>query len=130
MDPKLLEQLRDAEESHLRPDVRTNPNALGAILDDSFSEIGASGTRYTKSDILNSLTNEPNIRRAIKHFEARQLGSDLYLTTYILIAHHPGNNPPRRTHRSTIWKLINNAPVMLHHQGTPIPDPQSQPATS
>ena len=120
MDAITLNQLREAEESHLLPEIRADHNKLSDILDDTFTEIGASGTLYTKASVLEALHNEQPCMRTIEEFQARQLSAGLFLTTYIIEKHAQDNAAPTRTHRCTIWHHANDTWRMLYHQGTPI----------
>ena len=120
MDRDLLNKLRAAEESHLRPDIRADLDQLNDILDGDYLEIGASGNRFTKQDVLNALPDESPCTRTIEQYEASQLGPDLFLTTYIINKATPDGRSSTRTHRCTIWRQDKGTLRMRFHQGTPI----------
>ena len=120
MDPNIFIQLREAEESHLLPEVRTDLNKLSELLDEAFTEIGASGARYTKQDVLNALPNEVPCTRTIDQFQAHQLAPDIFLTSYIIRKQTHDAQPPTLTRRSTIWIRDQGMMRMRFHQGTPI----------
>jgi hypothetical protein len=48
-------ELRNLEESLLRPEVRRDSIACACLLADDFCEFGSSGTIFTKSQILQAL---------------------------------------------------------------------------
>lgn len=120
MDPNIFIQLREAEESHLLPEVRTDHNKLSELLDDAFTEIGASGARFTKQDVLDALSNETPCARTIEQFQAHLLAPDIFLTSYIIRKQTDDEQPPTRTRRSTIWIQDQGVMRMRFHQGTPI----------
>lgn len=120
MDRDLLNKLRAAEESHLRPDIRADLDQLNDILDDAYLEIGASGNRFTKQDVLNALPDESPCTRTIDQFEATQLAPDLFLTTYRIKKQSSEDQPPTSSRRSTLWLHDRGTLRMRFHQGTPI----------
>jgi hypothetical protein len=87
---------------------------------DEFWEVGASGTVYTKEDVIETLLeryNNPNYQDIweTKDFELTKIAPDHYLLTYILI-----QDKIRVTRRSTIWRKHNGDWKILYHQGTVI----------
>ena len=114
-------QLRELEESLLRPDVRTSPEVVELIADD-FVEFGSSGRVYTKSDIVATLRAESPVALSASDFHATMLGDDVALVTYRATRHA---TPPVHSLRSSIWRLYEGCWRIVFHQGTlaaPSPD--------
>lgn len=57
-DLNLQSHLRTLEESHLRPEVRSSPEALGALLAEDFFEFGSSGQVWDRQTILEDVPSE------------------------------------------------------------------------
>lgn len=118
--PNLTAQLLPLEESHLLQAIRSDRNRLASLLHESFTEIGASGRTYTRDDILNNLPSEPPADRSLANFQARQLSTDIALTTYITTRTDRTTNQTHRARRSSIWIQTANTWQLIFHQGTPI----------
>src|SRR5690242_3382279 len=106
MDPELadiLEQLRAREPIFHRPEFGFTRADFEKMMADDFSEVGASGSRYSRAFVLDELER----RHAKPHtdiwetsdFDCRRLAPDVYLLTYTLLQDHV-----RRTRRATIWQ--------------------------
>lgn len=89
-----------------------------------FSEIGASGRRYSRSEVLDELERRyaspdyepfPDTLQP-SGFQCRRLSGDVYLLTYTLLQ---GN---RKTLRSTLWQQTAEGWKILFHQGTIVQD--------
>jgi hypothetical protein len=82
-----------------------------------FWEVGASGQRYRREDILDELEK----RHATPHvdvwetsdFGCQRLAEDLYLLTYTLL-----QDQVRLTRRLTIWRRTPEGWKIVFHQGT------------
>jgi hypothetical protein len=87
---------------------------------DAFWEVGASGSVYTKQDVIETLLKRYNnpytcdIWEA-KDFELTTIAPDNYLLTYILV-----QDKTRVTRRSTLWRKVGGNWKILYHQGTVI----------
>jgi len=55
----LLSTLRDLELRLIRPEVRSDPDQLGALLHADFHEVGASGRVYTREEVLAEYRGAP-----------------------------------------------------------------------
>ncbi|NKB35481.1 MAG: DUF4440 domain-containing protein [Pseudomonadales bacterium] len=121
MTAAILERLVSLEtELHLNS-TRNNPSRLLELLHADFIEIGRSGKRYTRDDILLELEGEaelPEIHSSA--FELQQLGNSFYLLTYVS-AHH-GSELHRFTRRASLWINKNGSWVLRYHQGTALSD--------
>jgi hypothetical protein len=82
-----------------------------------YWEVGASGRRYSREFILESLADSPPVDATTARWRAsghglRQLSPDTYLLTYSL------RQGERLTRRSTIWQNTPTGWIILFHQGT------------
>lgn len=86
------------------------------MTEPDFWEVGASGRRYSREHIVESLgTRYENLAHEtwyIEDFQCRQIAEDSYLVTYTL------SQDDRETRRSTIWRRSNNDWKIFYHQGT------------
>jgi len=104
-----------AEEMLLHPAVRAHAEDLKRLLDPDFVEIGQSGRRWTRDEIIAALREEPGAdpSPAIAERDARVLGPTTVLLTYLL------RFEDRVSRRSSLWRC-DPAPRCLFHQGTPV----------
>jgi hypothetical protein len=82
-----------------------------------YWEVGASGRRYSRDFILQSLADTPPIDATTARWRAsshalRALSADTYLLTYSL------RQSDRLTRRSTVWQKTSGNWQILFHQGT------------
>jgi hypothetical protein len=118
------EQIRALEESHLRPEVRRSPEAMGRLLAEDFVEFGKSGTIHAdRARIIESLRDAPSVRMSLSGFRARLLAPGVVLTTYRV--ENLDEARPDRAHslRSSVWKRMDGRWQLLFHQGTPTTAP-------
>jgi hypothetical protein len=120
MSAELKDLFRELEESHLMPHVRADRDQLASLLHKSFTEIGASGTLWTREVILDHVSNDPELERTMDQFECTQLCAGLVLTTYRVtrVDHITGTRTLSR--RSSIWQKEQDAWKLRFHQGTPL----------
>lgn len=114
--PDVVARAWAAEERLLRPEVRRDPAAVGALLAADFAEVGQSGRRWTRDEIIASLAAaEPGPYDArLDEREGRVVAPDLVLLTYLLRA------GDRSSRRSALWRCDPD-PRCVWHQGTPVP---------
>ena len=98
--------------------------AFGTTIEDierrtapDYWEVGASGSRYSRAFILQTLAENPPVDAEAEgwdcsDFGIRQLGTGTYLLTYTL------DQKGRITRRATIWKRHGEEWRILYHQGT------------
>ncbi len=100
-----------AEERLLDPRVRADADAVDELLDPEFSEIGQSGTHWTREAIIVALAADPQLTGgSLREPFVRRIDADLLLLTYL----YGG------VRRSSLWRLTAEGPRILFHQGTPI----------
>jgi len=113
----VLAELTAREPIFHRPEFGTTRADFEKMTADDFWEIGASGRRYSREFVLDTLEKrfaEPhNDVWKTSNFQCRKLGENTFLLTYTLL-----QNRARLTRRSTIWRRTREGWVILFHQGT------------
>ncbi len=102
------------------PERGTKRSDFEAMTVDDFWEIGASGRRYSREFVIETLL----ARFASPHADAyetsefftQQLADDLYLLTFTL------RQGERVTRRATIWRRVSGDWKIVFHQGTVVED--------
>ena len=113
--------LRELEETLLRPESRRDVEALSKLLADDFREVGASGSVYDKAAILHMLPGDAAPESyVISDFIASELDVYVAMVSYRLETLHAGEAAPRRTVRTSLWRLADGGWQMFFHQGTPV----------
>ncbi len=118
----VLEELKSREPIFHRPEWGITRGDFENMTDPSFWEVGASGRRYSRKFILDTLDD-----RVLKGYEdvwetqgfhCLEIAPDNYLLTYTLL------QGPRVTRRATLWRRTKSGWKILYHQGTVV-DPAS-----
>ena len=110
-----LAAVRAAEEELLTSATRRNRSRLRGLLHPDFVEIGRSGRRWTRDQIVAALADEDDrATPRTDEWELVELGSDLALVTYII------RNAAGDSRHSSIWARDEGQLQMRFHQGTPI----------
>ena len=113
--------IRELEEKLLRPDIRQSAVELGALLADSFIEVGSNASIYDKKSTIEGLLQEsPLVRWSLSDFQAQELSPQFVLATYLAAKTEHPEARPVLSRRSSLWQLINGRWCMVFHQGTPI----------
>jgi hypothetical protein len=123
-DPELAEVLAELsrrEPIFHRPEFGTLRADFEKMTVEDFWEIGASGRRYSREYVLDTLEkrySEPHrdVWEA-RDFHCRRLSPDMYLLTYTLL-----QDNRRLTRRSTIWQSTPEGWKVVFHQGTIVQD--------
>jgi hypothetical protein len=112
----VLEELRRREPIFHKPEFGTARSDFEQMTDDSFWEVGASGRRYSREFVLDTLAGrfpQPDESSWITdEFHCLQIAADNFLLTYTL---HQGL---RVTRRATIWRRTTAGWKIVYHQGT------------
>ncbi|MBT8041389.1 MAG: DUF4440 domain-containing protein [Gammaproteobacteria bacterium] len=117
-----MERLRSLEVEMHQPEVRSTSRQLSEPLHDSFTEIGRSGQRYSRSDILKQLPMEnPKGPVWSGELSVEEIVPDLALLTYITAQIDANSGNSRRTLRSSLWQRTSKGWQIRFHQGTPAP---------
>jgi hypothetical protein len=113
----ILAELIAREPIFHRPEFATTAEDFARMMAPDYWEVGASGRRYSRDFILETLARTPPVNAAIANWQlydtqCRRLSETTYLLTYTL---HQGE---RRTRRATIWQCTPTGWQILYHQGT------------
>jgi hypothetical protein len=112
----VLEELKRREPIFHRPELGTTRADFENMTDPAFWEVGASGRRYSREFILDTLENRmlqgyEDIWETLD-FHCLQIAPDNYLVTYTLL------QGARVTRRATLWRRTSSGWKILYHQGT------------
>jgi hypothetical protein len=119
----VLEELTRREPIFHRAELGTTRRDYENMTDPGFWEVGASGRRYSREYILDTLGN-----RALeggtdvwetKDLHCLEIAADNFLITYTLL------QGSRVTRRATLWRRSAAGWKILYHQGTLV-DPASR----
>lgn len=110
-----------------RPEHATTREVFESMTADDFWETGASGRRYSRDIIIDTVMRryseeEADLWRA-EDFYCQMIAPSHYLLTYTL---HQGE---RITRRATLWREKNDHWLAVYHQGTLVerPDDNAMP---
>lgn len=108
-----LEQVRGAEEALLTSVVRRDPSRVMGLLHPDFVEIGRSGRRWTRDEIVAALSNEGEHASGVTdEWALVELAPGLALVTYVI------HGTDRDSRHSSIWTSNDGRLQILFHQGT------------
>lgn len=109
----------DTERRLLDAAVRGDPTALAALLADDFVEIGASGRRYDRAEVIAALADESDGYEAtLADLEMDELAEDVVLVRYRTESRSHADASPRHALRTSLWRRTPQGWQMFHHQGT------------
>jgi hypothetical protein len=119
----VLQELTQREPIFHRPELGTTRRDYENMTDPHFWEVGASGRRYSRDYILDTLENRA-LEGGDDVWETRDLhcleiAADNFLITYTLLQGR------RMTRRATLWRRTGAGWKILYHQGTLV-DPASK----
>jgi hypothetical protein len=125
---EILEELRSREPVFHRPEFGTTRADFEGMTGPQFWEVGASGRRYSRDHVLDVLEDRHQVASHLAledtweaiDFACRELGSDTYLLTYMLL------QGQRKTRRATVWRRVEGHWKILFHQGTVVEDDRSE----
>ncbi|MFF8386764.1 ASCH domain-containing protein [Streptomyces kanasensis] len=105
----------------LEPSVRASRQEAGRLLDPEFTEVGASGRRWTREELLAALPDMPGGARGPRYEPSGMAG--VLLAPGVVHLTYETVVEGRRAHRSSLWRRAadgSGAPWRLyHHQATP-----------
>ena len=112
------EMVRQAESESLNPAVRRDPIRVGALLAPDFVEIGRSGRRWNRAEVMAALAAEkPGDAPKTDDWECLWLSDDVILVTYVI------HGVDRDSRHASVWNVATNPPLLRFHQGTFIDPP-------
>ncbi len=112
----VLQELTRREPIFHRPELGTTRRDYENMTDPGFWEVGASGRRYSREYVLETLGNRA-LEGGTDVWETRDLhcleiAADNFLITYTLL------QGSRVTRRATLWRREAGGWKILYHQGT------------
>ena len=108
----IFQRLKQQELELSDPTIRKNAGRLAELIADDFEEVGKSGRRFSKQDIIRDLQQEQAIEFSAHSFAFVSLGDDCVLVKYQTTMNNQTAN------RCSIWVKRNDRWVVLYHQGT------------
>lgn len=114
---KELAEVESLERRLLDPQTRGSKPQLDALIADNFQEFGRSGRMWQKPEIIDSLSQAPDLNVAIDGIQSRQIGNDVVLITYT--SRHIDEESETLTFRSSIWQRHDEPWKIVFHQATP-----------
>ena len=118
---EVLEELKLREPIFHHPELGTTRADYENMMDSEFWEVGASGRRYSREFVLDTLENrtpDPDESKWLtRDFQCREIAADNYLITYTLA------QGARITRRATLWRRAAAGWKILYHQGTIVEPP-------
>lgn len=115
---QLAAQIKNLEIELLKPATRHSLERLNELLADDFMEIGASGKRYNKQDVLNVLPASVEKQFVLLEFEVKELSPQIVLATYRIEKEITGSDKENCSLRSSVWQKQNGQWRIIFHQGT------------
>ncbi|MGW1892907.1 nuclear transport factor 2 family protein [Streptomyces sp. NPDC002004] len=110
-----VEAAIQAELRLLDPGIRRSPRLVDELLHPEFTEFGASGRRWDRDAMIESLAAEADSAvgpGAMSHVRGVELAPDVVHLTY------DTDVAGRRAHRSSLWRLTERGWRLYFHQGT------------
>jgi hypothetical protein len=105
-----------------RTELGTTRADFEGMMAEEFWETGASGRRYSRTEVLEVLEQRHAEAHAdvweVTDFNCRGLADGLYLVTYTLL-----QDGVRLTRRLTIWRRAAECWKIVYHQGTIVQEP-------
>lgn len=109
-------QIRAHEIDLLSSATRQDPVRVDALLASDYVEIGRSGRRWTREDVMARLAQEPTRPTPVTdEWACVALAPDLTLVTYRI------RGATGSSRHSSVWDLRSGSPVIRFHQGTVVP---------
>lgn len=104
------------ERELLDPGTRADATRIAALLGDEFVEVGVTGLRFGKAEVVEWLPAESGKSFAATSMQAVALGEGVILVTYTAEKTHQGT--VTRSLRSSLWVKAGDAWRLRYHQGT------------
>jgi hypothetical protein len=105
------------ERALLDPGVRADPARAGALLHPEFAEVGASGRRWGRAEILAAMADELSLageRVEVRDLQGERIAEDVVHLTYL------SDVAGRVARRSSLWRRTDDGWRLWFHQGTPV----------
>ena len=113
----LTKELRELEVRVMTGAGTGHAEEIADFLADDFVEIGSSGRKYTKQDVLEALPKLPRRKFTLDEFQVRELAPDLAMVTYKASA--VSKNGVAWAYRTSLWQRRAGKWQIVFHQATP-----------
>lgn len=110
----LMDKIEQLERKLLQPMARHSKKTLEHLIANDFREVGQSGKRYGKQEVLKALLQESSRDFKAQYFEVKQISSSVCMVWYYT------QENGGKVFRTSLWKLQQDKWQMIFHQGTPI----------
>ncbi|MEV6251352.1 nuclear transport factor 2 family protein [Streptomyces sp. NPDC051742] len=129
-DPEVAEAVA-GELRLLDPSVRLSRPLAAELLDPEFTEVGASGRRWTYEEMLADLPGMAGSVEDGTHYEPEAVTGVLLAPGLVHLTYETLRDG-HRARRSSLWRRTPGAPDgsamrMYYHQATPVPGADVQP---
>ncbi|CAM5346892.1 nuclear transport factor 2 family protein [Streptomyces griseomycini] len=120
----------EGELSLLDPAVRSSRTEAVRLLDPEFTEVGASGRRYTYEDTVAGLPDKPGSSTDGPVYEPSEITGVLLAPGLVHLTYETRFDG-RHARRSSLWRKRDEKTGwrMYYHQGTPVPPEADQGAS-
>lgn len=109
MDKYILE----LEKSLFKYEFISDIEYLNKIIDDKYVEVGKSGRKFLKNEVIKDLSILKQDRKiSIYNFTCDKIGEKIYLIHYIT------KNNEENIYRTSIWKKENDEIKIIFHQAS------------
>ena len=101
------------EKSLFKYEYMSNIEYLNKIIDDKYIEVGKSGKKFNKKDVIDELSALKDDRKiSMYNFTCNEIEESIYLVHYIT------KNGNDNIYRTSIWKKENNIIKIIFHQAS------------
>ena len=109
----------DAELELLRPEVRRDSDVVAALLAEDFTEIGRSGRRWTRTEMLAAI-GQFDSSRDDGEIPVVSIDGRVVAPGVVLVEYRTNEADGARTRRTSVWRCEDSGWRLVHHQGTPV----------
>ncbi len=113
----LAKELRELEVQVMSGAGAGHADAIADFMSDDFVEIGSSGHKYSKNDVLEALPKLPRRKFSLEEFQVRELAPDLAMITYKASA--VSKSGVAWAYRTSLWTRRAGKWQIVFHQATP-----------
>ncbi len=99
-------------------ETRNSKEYMERILHNDFTEIGQSGSKYNKKDILESNELDIDARFPLEDVTIKEISDGQYLISYKI--NYKVDGTSYGTYRTSLWMTNKDVFQLYYHQGTKI----------
>ena len=109
----MMNKILELEKSLFKYEYMSDVDYLNNVIDDSYLEVGKSGYKITKKDVIDELSSLDEDRNIIIYnFRCNEISNDIYLVHYFT------KKDNDNIFRTSIWKKDDGNYKILFHQAT------------